>query len=274
MKYYEGGKRLTRFLKSFSRRVRDDHVDVYAAQASFFIVMSIIPILMLMFTLLKYTPLTEGMVMDTLGRFLNAQMMSSVQEIVDNVYDGSSTVLSFAAISAIWVAGKGILGLTNGLNQINRIQENRGYLLLRIRSSVYTVLMVIAFIVAVSILVFGFRLQELLCGIFPLLAAHQDVLMFLQTFLALCLLTLIFTALYMLLPNGKKPFRTQFPGAFFTTVAWYVFSYVFSLYLSFAKNMSVIYGGLTTLVVMLLWLYFCMYLWFLGAELNAYLEST
>ena len=34
-----------------------------------------------------------------------------------------------------------------------------------------------------------------------------------------------------------------------------------------------IYGGLLTLVVALLWLYICMYLWFIGAELNAYLEN-
>ena len=37
--------------------------------------------------------------------------------------------------------------------------------------------------------------------------------------------------------------------------------------------MSVIYGGLVTLVVAMLWLYFCMYLWFIGAEINALLED-
>lgn len=267
------GKHLVKFVRAFSLRVHHDRIDVYAAQASFFIVMSIIPILMLMFTLLKFTPLTQEMVMETMARIMNEETMSTVQEIVDNVYDGSVTVVSFAVISAIWVAGKGIMGLTNGLNRINRLRENRNYFLLRIRASVYTVLMVIALIVAVAILVFGFRFQAYLCVLVPLLKRYQDVMLYLQTFVALCLLTLIFTALYMLLPNGKKPFGSQFPGAVFATVSWCVFSYFFSLYLSYAKNMSVIYGGLATLVVLLLWLYICMYLWFLGAELNVYLEN-
>ena len=63
------------------------------------------------------------------------------------------------------------------------------------------------------------------------------------------------------------------PGAVFTSVAWAVFSYVFSIYLEYASNMSVLYGSLTTLVVVMLWLYFCMYLLFIGAEINQYLSA-
>ena len=37
--------------------------------------------------------------------------------------------------------------------------------------------------------------------------------------------------------------------------------------------MSVLYGSLTTLVVVMLWVYFCMYLLFIGAEINQYLSA-
>lgn len=255
------------------KKMKYDRIDVYAAQASFYTIMSAIPILMLMFTLLKFTPLTQEMVMEVLGRIVNEDIMSRVQEIVGNVYHGSITLVSFAAVSLFWVSGKGILGLMNGLNNIHRLKENRNYFLLRIRASAYTVLMVVAFILAAAILVFGFRFQSYLSGLFPLLEKYQDILIYLQTLIALCLLMLIFTALYVFLPNRVKTFVSQFPGAVFATLSWCIFSYFFSIYLSYAKNMSVIYGGLVTLVVLMLWLYSCMYLWFIGAEINAYMEN-
>ena len=267
------GKKLINLLLKYMKKMKYDRIDVYAAQASFYTIMSAIPILMLMFTLLKFTPLTQEMVMEALGRIVNEDIMSRVQEIVGNVYHGSITLVSFAAVSLFWVSGKGILGLMNGLNNIHRLKENRNYFLLRIRASAYTVLMVVAFILAAAILVFGFRFQSYLSGLFPLLEKYQDILIYLQTLIALCLLMLIFTALYVFLPNRVKTFVSQFPGAVFATLSWCIFSYFFSIYLSYAKNMSVIYGGLVTLVLLMLWLYSCMYLWFIGAEINAYMEN-
>ena len=266
-------KKWIQLIINFKHRMKSDRLDVFSAQASFYLIMSAIPILMLMVTLLKFTPLTQEMVMDAMAEIVNQDVMSSVQEMINNVYDGSNTLVSFAAISVLWVAGKGILGLMNGLNNIHQLKENRTYFFLRLRASVYTVLLVVAFIVAAAILVFGFRFQEYMCELLPFLLRYQKILIYLQTLIALCLLAGIFTALYVFLPNRKKTFASQIPGAVFATLSWCVFSYGFSIYLGYAKNMSVIYGGLVTLVVAMLWLYFCMYLWFIGAEINALLED-
>jgi len=261
------------FIIKFDKRMRYDKINVYAAQASFYLIMSVIPILMVMFTLLQYTPLSQEMVIDAVGKILNEDMLATVKEVVGNVYDGSITLISFVAVSLMWVAGKGIMGLMSGLNNIRGLEEDRNYLLLRARSSLYTIFLVIAFIVAMAILVFGFRFQEYLCELIPLLGRHQNLLIYIQTLLALCLLTLIFAALYVFLPNRRLRFLSQLPGAVFATLSWCAFSYFFSIYLDYAKNMSVIYGGLVTLVIMMLWLYICMYLWFMGAELNVYFED-
>lgn len=266
-------KKLVQIFIKFKWCLKNDRIDVYSAQASFYLMMSAIPILMLLVTILKFTPLTQEMVLEAMSKILNENMMYSVQEIIGNVYDGSITLISFAAVSVLWVAGKGIHGLMKGLNHIHKLKENRNYILLRIRASAYTLLMVAALILSAAILVFGFRFQEFLCQLFPVLLEYQRVLLYLQTLIALCLLACIFTALYVFLPNRKKTFSSQIPGAVFATLAWCGFSYVFSIYLGYAKNMSVVYGGLVTLVVAMLWLYFCMYLWFVGAEINALLED-
>lgn len=276
MKYWRRlkEKKFIRFLCVMYKKIRYDRIDVYAAQAGFYLIMSAAPIIMLMFTLLKFTPLTQEVVMDALAHIVNENIMMAVNEVVGSVYDGSTvTLISFATLSLLWVSGKGILGMMNGINHIYRIRENRNYFYRRFNASLYTVLLVVAFLLAAAILVFGVRFQEYIGSVLPFFARHDRVLIYGQMLLALCMLTIIFMALYVFLPDRKKSFFSQFPGAVFATLSWSVFSYLFSIYLGLAKNMSVIYGGLVTLVVSLLWLYACMYLWFIGAELNAYMES-
>ena len=59
---------------------------------------------------------------------------------------------------------------------------------------------------------------------------YQDSMVVLPTGLALGILALLFAVLYTYLPNRKMAFIRQLPGAVFTSVAWAVFSYVFSIY--------------------------------------------
>ena len=161
-------KKFIRFLCVMYKKIRYDRIDVYAAQAGFYLIMSAAPIIMLLFTLLKFTPLTQDVVMDALGMILNANIMQAVNEVVGSVYDGSSvTLISFATLSLLWVSGKGILGMMNGLNHIYRIRENRNYFARRLYGSFYTVLLVLAVLLAAAVLVFGVRIQSYIRSVFP-----------------------------------------------------------------------------------------------------------
>ena len=69
-------------------------------------------------------------------------------------------------------------------------------------------------------------------------------------------------------------FRHHFLGAAFSAVGWLVYSWIFSLYIEHFANYSLIYGGLAAIVVFMLWLYMCMQILLIGAEINAYLSGT
>ena len=80
--------------------------------------------------------------------------------------------------------------------------------------------------------------------------------------------------IYKFLPNRKDLFRKQIPGAIFTAIGWLVISWVFSVYLDIFKGFSDMYGSLTTIVLIMLWLYFCMYCVLFGAQLNIYMKDV
>ena len=79
--------------------------------------------------------------------------------------------------------------------------------------------------------------------------------------------------IYKFLPNRKDLFRKQIPGAIFTAIGWLVISWVFSVYLDIFKGFSDMYGSLTTIVLIMLWLYFCMYIMMMAVEFNVFLEA-
>ncbi len=260
-------------VRRFMKKITADRTSVYSAQACFYLIMSFAPMLFLLLTFLKYTPLTEEMVMETISYLANDEIMVYIQSLVNAIYHGSFRFFSFAALSLFWVTGTGIMGLTNGLNSVYGIKENRNYFILRLRSSCYAVLLVFALLLSLGVLVTELRISTFLRSRIPLMTRHPYIGPMLMFLAVLVMLTLIFAALYMFLPNRKATFKSQIYGAAFTTFSWGVFSLIFSIYLTLAKNLSILYGGLLTFIMVLFWLYFCLWLFFFGAELNAWIEN-
>ena len=86
-------------------------------------------------------------------------------------------------------------------------------------------------------------------------------------------LFLFFWLLYVILPNRKATFTHQIPGALVASAGWLIFSYIYSFYVNNINNYSKFYGPMTTMALLMLWLYACMYILFLGGMLNHLLEK-
>lgn len=250
-----------------------DRVRAHSAEAAFFIIMSFFPILMLLLTLVQFTPITQEQVVYTIDEITPMGMADFLEPIVHAIYNQPISVISWTAIAALWTAGKAIMGLADGLNSIYGVEKTKNYLVTRVRAAFYMILLIVALILSMAILVFGYGILAYLRSRFPSLDRLSDVFFLAPMAIALLILVFLFVVLFTFLPDQRQRLANQFPGAVFSAVAWAVYSYGFSLYLDYAGNMSVIYGSLTTLVVVMLWLYGDMYLLFIGAEINHYLAQ-
>lgn len=258
----------------FSRRASRDRVDAYAAQSAFFIIMGFIPFLMMLLSMLQYTPLTSAQVMEMMMDFMPESFRGYLQGIVSELFTRSTAILSGTAIAAVWAAGRAVLAMTKGLNSVYHIDETRNYFYMRMRSAFYIVFFMIALILAMVLLVFGNKIQEALLSNVPFLQQFSGFIISVRTVVTLVILALLFLGMYVLLPNRRHvQILSQLPGAIVTAFTWSIFSYGFSIYFEMVGQMSRIYGSLTTVIMIMLWLYFCMWLLFIGAEINAYLED-
>ena len=256
-------------------RMNQDHVSAFAAQAAFFILMSFVRFLMLLLPLVTYVSITKDMVVEMILQVMPdaGDFRSFLLSIIQEVYDKSTAVVPISAIFTLWSAGKGLQGLTNGVNAIYHVKETRNYVVTRIRSALYTLVFILAVIGSLILLVFGNSIQKFLTRYIPALARVTAYIIGMRTAVSLVVLALIFLMVYKFLPNRKTSFRSQVPGAVISAVAWSLFSLGFSVYLDYYDGFSNMYGSLTTIILILLWLYFCMYIVLIGAEINAYFEE-
>lgn len=264
---------LYQLFRGFLDRINGDHVGAYAAQAAYFLILSFIPFLLFLTTLIQYTPLTYNMLSDAIKGFVPQNLQSVVLGILGDVYARNSALVPISAIAALWSAGKGVQSLTNGLNAIYHVKETRNWLITRMYAVFYTLVFMVALIASLLLLVLGNWIQAMLAEYVPFLGKIVGRIIGARTFLVFAMLFLIFLAMYRVLPNRKATFKSQVPGAIITAVAWSAFSYGFSIYFQFFPGFSNTYGNLTALIMVMLWIYICMNLMLYGAEINAYFEK-
>lgn len=272
----ESKKGRIRNVLDVTRQFSSHHNSAYAAQAAYFFVLSLIPIIILLLTLVQFTPVTEEDVMQAVLQVFPSSVEGLIAMLVTQVYNQSGSIIPFTILMALWSAGKGVLSMTSGLNCVYENTETRNYIFLRIRASIYMVIFILAIVLSLSLSVFGNSISLFINEHVPLLRHVTDLIIRIRTLLILGVLTVFWDLVYKYLPNRKNGIKTtmkkQLPGAVFTACGWQLISFVFSIYLDVFTGFSTMYGSLTTIILILLWFYMCMYVILLGGEINALLE--
>lgn len=146
-------------------------------------------------------------------------------------------------------------------------------IILRIRATFYTVAFIIVIIFLLVLSVFGNTLNLFVTEHYPVMERLVDQIMRIRGIITPVLLFVFTMMIYKFLPNHIVQLRIQLMGAAFSAVGWMIVSWIFSVYLDIFKGFSSMYGSLTTIVLIMLWLYFCMYILLLGGEVNMILRD-
>ncbi len=266
-------KRLYDLAYGFSVEMQEDNVRAFASSAAFFVFLSLIPYIILILAIIPYTPLTKADVLAAVVGVLPNALDGYAIMIIDQLYANTFAALSFSIVAVIWSSAQGFLSITNGLNTIYEIHEKRNYFVMRARAGLYTVVLAVVMVASLLLSGFGRSLLSLAEQRFIHIPVSFRVILDFRILLTWAVLTLVFTLIYTTLPYKKQQFRYQIPGALFTSVVWTLYSWAFSIYISNFNAFSM-YGSLATVVIIMLWLYMCMYIMFVGAQLNDYFKGS
>ncbi len=228
---------------------------------------------MLLCAILPYTPLTEANLMSAAREISPDAMDSLLINIIGDVYDKSIGIVSVTAIVTLWTAGKGVLALMRGLNAINDVEENRNYFLLRMVACLYTVLLLVAVLLSLLIMVFGKSIVGIIVEFIPQTSYLFELMIHFRTLFVWAVLTVVIALMYAYVPGARTGFKLQLPGAVFAAVAWSVMTWAFSIYIDEFNGFGM-YGSLTTIIILMLWMYAAMYIILAGAYMNRYFKPA
>ncbi|TPW31062.1 YihY/virulence factor BrkB family protein [Martelella alba] len=178
-------------------------------------------------------------------------------------------LLTVSVLAAAYFASNGVEAVRLSLNRAYRVEENRSWWWLRMKSLGYVIMSVIIFVfmsfmlVAVPIaLHFAERWFPWLEDLLQTLSSNRIAGTLIVLFLGLMIAHLNLAA-------GKRRLIDVLPGVVLTLIFWAIFAYVFTYYLANFAQYSATYAGLATPMILLVFLYTIGVILLLGAEINA-----
>ena len=254
---------------------------VYAGSATLFLLMASFPMLMWVLVLVNLLPgFSVESVAELLADFLPQipSVQESIIQLLQNLSSQSAQfVASLAVLTTIVSASGGMSALQIGLQRLT--PGSRRTFLNRLLAVGYTFVFELLLLVMLA-----------LQGMKSLFARFADTLPFFRHYAAVVheaqrvanigrfviipLLFVLLLLIYTYVPGGRRTLRSQLPGTIFATAGWLIFSRVFSFYILHFWRLSYIYGSLTAVILVILWLFVIINLIFLGAGLNAELNGA
>ena len=267
-------KERVRDIIGFINGTADEHMSAFAAQSAFFIFLSFFPLINIIMIIPKYLPFTKDQLLEALYYIIPVNFRDFITGFIDEMYatpTDSLTIISL--VITIWSAAKGIMAVRNGLNEVYRSRESRNYFIIRSISSVYTVCFIILLVALVPLNIFGTQIAKYLIKQVPNITNVALLVYSLREAATFILLFLVFELMYTIVPSKKLKFRKQIPGAILASALWVIITKLFSLYIDYYASHAVMYGSLTTIVLLLFWMYMVINSIFIGAQLNEYLHT-
>jgi len=258
------------------QQIQDPYYHGFAAQISFYMMLSVVPILILIIQLLGLI----GISMETALNVVEQYTGNSISNVLSIIFEFSSIGFGniIFLVIALWAGSRASFAISRIANYTMTEGQNTGknYFIERARAILTMLLTMISLVVAIVILCYG---KIILIG--ALTALRIDDTSFVDSFwlwlrwpLAFVLYFFIIGYNFYILPTVRKPFRTVIPGALFASIGMLIVSWVYTFYTSSLVNYDIMYGALSSVVALMIWFLLLSWVLILGLMCNKVVEDT
>ncbi len=256
-------------IKNFIHEFQKDNVPLLAAAQAFYYLLSIVPLLILLLSILPYLNIDPEQALSFIKSMIPSETADVFKEnIIKVVQDPKGGLLTVGILGTIWSASSGMNAFITATNLAFEVKEERSFIKVRLLSIALTFGMIFAIVIALILPVFGDVIIQYIQSFLNL--PDQTVILFqiLRWIISIVVMALVLMSLYHFAPNTKNPFKVALPGALIATLLWQVISLAFSFYISNFANYSATYGSLGGVIILMLWFFLTGLILMVGAEIN------
>lgn len=270
-KKYDKGTNLRLIIKLIVK-VRKDDIFALASQLAYYMILSFIPLIIFLISLIAWINIDSINFMSILKTFLPSGIFSLAEYIINEIMSARSmSIVGGSIFVAIWMASSGFRALIKGINKAYNLKDTRSYIRRTIIAYIGTIIFALSIIAALAVIVFGRVIGEHLLGLLPNAEIFQYVWIMFRYVIILVFLVIIFTALYKFTPCKRFKLKEVFPGAVVSALGWIISSFAFSYYINNFNNYTKVYGSLAAIFIMMLWMFITSMVIIFGVEVNSVL---
>jgi membrane protein len=266
-------------IKRTCRKSWEDEIFGQSARMALYFFFALFPLLLLLLILLDQTGGASDWrdaLLDSFKQVLPPDASTLITQTIEqlNARAGLGTGAILAGIYAAWGALNGTWAMMTGLNKAYEVEEQRAWWRILYIMFGLTISLSILGAIALGSIVYGNRIGNI-AGRHLGAPAHFEFLgPIIQWAVIVILLLVSFAVLYRFGPNLKdRRWQWSIPGAVVAVTLWVPSTLLLRLYQEHFGS-SRIYGRLSAVATLLLWLYLTGAVIFIGGEANSEIEKA
>ena len=252
-------------LKKVLKILSLNELRILPSYLSYNFVLAIIPT----FTIILLIASLFSISIDSVINLIDDTIPSYIGDVIISVISSKNYALSIGLLNlfTLYASSKGMYAVVEASNSLYKVPK-RNVTKDRLKSISILLLLVFSLLILILIPVLGSKLFDFL-GKYNIVANNitniYHVLKWPITFWVIFINVIL---IYMISPSVKLKVKDVMVGAFTTTVLWILFTGIFSYYLTYFTKYDVLYGGLSSVTILLIWIYFLSYILILGIVIN------
>lgn len=264
------------FLLGF-KQMRDPYYQGFAAQVAFYLILSIVPILLLLTQVLGLFNFTIERAMHVFELYTGKSVAGWLQEMFSYRYIGFGNIVFI--VIALWAGSRAsfaIMRITN-YTLTEGQSTGRNYFIERIRAIETIMITILTITFSLLILAYGKVILEIVIDLFRISNSEQyvdSIWLWLRWVLGFALYFLMVSFNYYIMPTEKIKFKKVIPGSIFASVGMMLVTAVYAKYTSTMADYDLLYGALSSVVGVMVWFYLLAWVLCLGVMCNKVWDET
>ncbi len=265
------GLRAVRYVRRLSDAYATHQCSLMACSCAYCAVLSLVPLLIVGVAILGFfLSGREAALRETIYA-----IQSYIPVKFDFVRDQLTAVLAnrrvtglFGLTFLIYGAHQTFLAMQPGMNIIWVVPETRHWFrqrMIALGATFFTLVLLSADMAASALVTYVANYS----GHWFNSAVQSTLLKAATGLLPLLITTILFAVLYQILPNRHVPWKSAFLGAGVAALFWQITKFGFGYYLLHSQGYAILYGSLSSIVILVVWMYYSMAILLLGAEIAA-----
>lgn len=266
--------------KKIALRVKDEigenNVSIVSAGVAFFAFLAVFPAIGALVSIygIAMNPESIQQQLDTISTVMPDQALEIIQKQLEALVSTSGSALGWSMalgiLLSLWSANKGTKSLFTGVDIAYGTRDDRGFIKQNALTLLFTLAAVILIIISMAVIV----VFPAMVGYFGLPSGIETLIGYGRWIILAAVVIFFLSAIYKYAPaKATSKFKWVLPGALLATILWLIASWGFSFYVKNFGSYGEVYGSISAVVVLLLWLFLTSFIILIGAELNSEIEK-